>query len=46
MELGLDARARSIKIALWFDGLVKGGLKAAEAEMAGLSLDDGIPAAV
>lgn len=46
VELGLDARARSIKIALWFDGLVKGGLKAAETEMAGLSLDDAIPAAV
>lgn len=46
VELGLDARARSIKIALWFDGLVKGGLKAAEAEMAGLSLDGAIPATV
>ncbi|OWZ34155.1 aarF domain-containing kinase [Cryptococcus neoformans c45] len=44
VELGLDARARSIKIVLWFDGLVKGGLKAAEAEMAGLSLDGAIPA--
>lgn len=46
VELGLDARARSIKIALWFDGLVKGGLKAAEAEMAGLSLNGAIPATV
>lgn len=46
VELGLDARARSIKIALWFDGLAKGGLKAAEAEMAGLSLDGAIPATV
>lgn len=44
MELGLDARARSIKIVLWFDGLIKGGLKAAEAEMAGLSSDGAIPA--
>ncbi|OWZ34079.1 Atypical/ABC1/ABC1-B protein kinase [Cryptococcus neoformans] len=44
VELGLDARARSIKIVLWFDGLVKGGLKAAEAEMAGLSSDGAIPA--
>ncbi|WVR04771.1 hypothetical protein IAU60_001783 [Kwoniella sp. DSM 27419] len=36
-EWGMDLRARWIKVSLWFTGLGKGGLKAAEDEMAGLT---------
>ncbi|KAK8847609.1 hypothetical protein IAR55_005468 [Kwoniella newhampshirensis] len=36
-EVGLDVRARWVKIMLWTKGLGKGGLKAAEEEMAGLT---------
>ncbi|ODN79431.1 hypothetical protein L202_03415 [Cryptococcus amylolentus CBS 6039] len=38
VEMALDMRARSVKVGLWLDGLGKGGLKAAEDEMAGLPL--------
>lgn len=34
----MDIRARFVKMELWLHGLATGGLKKAEAEMAGLTL--------
>jgi aarF domain-containing kinase len=38
IERGLDVRARLIKMNLWMHGLITGGLRKAEAEMAGLAV--------
>jgi aarF domain-containing kinase len=37
VERAMDVRARFVKMQLWAHGLVTGGLKKAEAEMAGLA---------
>ena len=37
-EWGMDVRARAVKMVLWIRGVRKGGLTAAEAKMAGLSV--------
>ena len=36
VEMGMDTKARMIKIGLWVKGLSSGGLSAANAKMAGL----------
>ena len=38
VEWGMDLRARAVKLCLWVNGLSKGGLSSAAAEMAGLRL--------
>jgi len=37
VERAMDVRARFVKMQLWAHGLVTGGWKKAEAEMAGLA---------
>jgi len=37
-EWAMDMRARAVKMRLWAEGLGKGGLTAAQAEMAGLAI--------
>lgn len=36
VEMGMDARARFVKVGLWMHGLSHGGLAGAEDQMAGL----------
>lgn len=36
VELGMDARARFVKMGLWMQGLSRGGLAGAVDQMAGL----------
>lgn len=37
-ELGLDVKARAVKVRLWMNGLSKAGLRGAQQQMAGLQV--------
>ena len=39
IEMGMDVRARLVKVGLWLNGFVKGGFHAAELQAAGLTVE-------